>query len=64
MASRVPSGGNCTGLVSRLSVCSEQCPFGRVSMGEIGTHFVSGVCDLVIVRMLRNELRARVGIGS
>lgn len=33
-------------------------------MREIGTRFALGVCDLVIVRMLRNELRARVGIGS
>lgn len=33
-------------------------------MREIETRFASGVCDLVIVRMLRNELRARVVIGS
>lgn len=33
-------------------------------MREIGTRFASGVCHLVIVQMLRNELRARVGIGS
>lgn len=64
MATRVPSGGNCAGLVSRLSVCSELYACGRVSMREIGTHFVSCVCALVIVQMLRNELRTRVGIGS
>ena len=33
-------------------------------MGDMWTHFASGVCHLVIVQMLRNELRARVGIGS
>lgn len=33
-------------------------------MRDMGTHFASGVCDLVIVRMLQNKLRARVVIGS